>query len=99
MPPSASAAVAARVTAEPRPQVATMTYDGTAKSIFAYESGAMMVGMQAPARRVGLFHARDAFTYLTDNSAAIFDAAVRWATTTPSFVQYPRDNTPAAIPG
>ncbi len=80
-------------------QVASLSYDGTKKAIFAYESGAMMNGMQAPARRVGLIHGNDAFNSLTETGGALFDAAVRWATTTPSFVQYPRDNTPAAIPG
>ena len=80
-------------------QVASLAGDSTAKTIFAYESGAMMNGMQAPARRVGLVHGNDAFNSLTETGGALFDAAVRWATTTPSFVQYPRDNTPAAIPG
>ena len=52
-----------------------------------------------PGPRVGLFFGRDALTKLTDNGAAIFDAAVRWATTTPPFVQYPRESTAAPIPG
>ncbi|HKQ53664.1 MAG TPA: LamG-like jellyroll fold domain-containing protein [Pyrinomonadaceae bacterium] len=85
--PSASAA-----------QVASMSYDGTKKAIFAYESGAMMVGMQAPARRVGLFHGNDAYSSLTGNGGALFDAAVRWASTPPPS-QYPYNNTPATIPG
>jgi uncharacterized repeat protein (TIGR01451 family) len=80
-------------------QVGSLAGDSTAKAIFAYESGAMMVGMQAPARRVGLIHGNEAFTSLTENGAVLFDAAVRWATTTPPFVQYPYNNTPAAIPG
>lgn len=80
-------------------QVASMTYDGSKKAIFAYESGAMMVGMAAPARRVGLIHGNDAFNSLTETGGALFDAAVRWATTTPSFIEYPYNNTPATIPG
>ena len=79
-------------------QVASLSYDGTKKAIFAYESGAMMNGMQAPARRVGLIHGNDMFNSLTGNGGALFDAAVRWATT-PPLSQTPYNVTPAAIPG
>jgi uncharacterized repeat protein (TIGR01451 family) len=45
--------------------------------IFAYEQGAMMVGLTAPARRVGIPYATGQF--LNDAGFAIYDAAVAWA--------------------
>lgn len=45
--------------------------------IFAYEVGAQMVGMIAPARRIGIQNATG--PYLTTAGWAIFDAAVNWA--------------------
>jgi len=68
-------------------------YSGRA-SIFAYEAGDAMVGMNAPARRVGFFNG-----YGTDFTAAgwaLWDEAVEWAlncqpgpTATPTFTATP----------
>ncbi len=48
-------------------------------TIFAYETGDQMVGMEAPARRVGFFLHNSTANLLTDKGVALFDAAVRWA--------------------
>jgi DNA-binding protein YbaB len=48
--------------------------------IFAYDTGDSMVGMNAPARRVGFFPGKDTFTALDESGWRLFDAAVRWAT-------------------
>ncbi|MEO1261951.1 MAG: HYR domain-containing protein [Bacteroidota bacterium] len=49
------------------------------KLIFAYESGDPMVGMNAPARRVGFFLHNSTADELTTNGALLFDEAVKWA--------------------
>jgi hypothetical protein len=46
---------------------------------FAYERGAAMVGLRAPARRVGCFISAEAAQLLTREGWALFDAGVRWA--------------------
>jgi hypothetical protein len=46
---------------------------------FAYPAGATMVGMVAPARRVGLFLDTTAAASWTTEGRALFDAAVKWA--------------------
>lgn len=66
--PAAGAAIVARLPANP----------GRA-AIFAYEKGMGMVGLAAPARRVGLFLGDTAAASLTADGWALFDAAVRWA--------------------
>jgi len=48
-------------------------------AIFAYEAGAPMVGMNAPARRVGFFFYRNTAAIATSAGWALFDAAVAWA--------------------
>jgi hypothetical protein len=58
--------------------VATLPGSTTA-GIFAYDSGASMPGLTAPARRVGLFLGDNTATSLTANGTALFDAAIRWA--------------------
>ncbi len=60
--------------------VATIPGDETKATIFAYEAGAPMVGITAPARRVGLFHGASG-TY-NDDAWALFSAAVEWAAQT-----------------
>ena len=57
--------------------VATTLANGSRAHIFAYEQGAMMVGLFAPARRVGFHNATG--TNLTLDGWRLFDAAVRWA--------------------
>jgi hypothetical protein len=47
--------------------------------LFGYEKGTPMVGLAAPARRVGLFLGDTNAAGLTAEGLALFDAAVRWA--------------------
>lgn len=61
-------------------KIANTTFDSSKTSVFGFDKGAQMVGMTAPARRVGLFHNY----YGTAHSAQgwnFFDAAVTWAVT------------------
>jgi hypothetical protein len=51
--------------------------------VFGYERGAAMVGLTAPARRVGLFLSDSTPSRLTTQGWALFDAAVRWASGRP----------------
>jgi hypothetical protein len=60
--------------------VATAEDDPTRAAIFGYERGAVMVGLAAPARRVGLFLGNNTAATFTAAGWTIFDAAVRWAT-------------------
>lgn len=66
--PAAGAAIVARLPA-----------NASRSMIFAYEKGMGMVGLTAPARRVGLFLGDTAAVRLTADGWALFDAAVRWA--------------------
>ncbi len=59
--------------------VATAVTDSERAAIFSYEEGAAMVGLAAPARRVGFFLFDDSATVLTADGWALFDAAVCWA--------------------
>ncbi|MBN2371451.1 MAG: VCBS repeat-containing protein, partial [Vicinamibacteria bacterium] len=49
-------------------------------AVFAYETGASMVGRIAPERRVALFPARGAAAHLSSDGWALVRAAVAWAT-------------------
>ncbi|WP_317136059.1 LVIVD repeat-containing protein [Methanochimaera problematica] len=49
-------------------------------TVFGYEKGAEMAGMNAPERRVGLFLSDDSASQLTADGWKLFDAAVLWAT-------------------
>jgi Big-like domain-containing protein/carboxypeptidase family protein/beta-propeller repeat-containing protein/IPT/TIG domain-containing protein len=60
-------------------KVATVTSDAAKSVIFGYESGVTMIGMDAPARRVGLFMTDLTTNSLNSNGQALFDAAIRWA--------------------
>lgn len=60
--------------------IATLANDSTRAAIFAYEAGAPMVGLAAPARRVGFFLHDTTSQVLTANGTALLQAAVRWAT-------------------
>jgi hypothetical protein len=66
-------------------KVATLTSDSTKATVFGYEKGAAMVGMNAPARRVGLFLGDNAASTLTRAGLAMFDAAVNWASSSKPF--------------
>ncbi len=57
--------------------------------IFGYESGATMVGLAAPARRVGFYLQNNDATSQATNGWALFDAAVFWATGCPPCTQAP----------
>jgi hypothetical protein len=48
-------------------------------SLFAYETGAHMPGLLAPARRVGIFLSETTASTLTPAGWALFDAALTWA--------------------
>ena len=58
--------------------VANMPDDASKAAIFAYEANVPMVGLTAPARRVGLFLDYGEIAY-SDDAWTLFDAAVRWA--------------------
>jgi hypothetical protein len=59
-------------------KVATPVGQDGRYAVFGYEKGADMVGLAAPARRVGWFVDKDAATRLTVSGWTLFDAAVRW---------------------
>lgn len=58
--------------------VASLVGETKGAAIFAYEQGAEMVGLVAPARRVGWFLDIQAATRFTAEGWAMFDAAVQW---------------------
>jgi hypothetical protein len=60
-------------------KIATIEGDSERAAIFAYERGARMPGLVAPARRVGLFLFDATALQLTPQGWALFDAAVRWS--------------------
>ena len=64
---------------EPGPSgtVIATTANGAHPTIFAYEKGAAMVGMNAPARRVAFFGAP---SFSTSAGETVISAAVAWAT-------------------
>jgi hypothetical protein len=64
--------------------VATLTGNTNQAVIFGYEKSAAMVGQNAPARRVGFFLGDATATSLTTNGWNLFDAAVRWAASSPA---------------
>jgi hypothetical protein len=59
--------------------VATQTGNANRALIFAYETGAQMVGMTAPGRRVGFFLSETSSDNWTNEIWDLFDAAVDWA--------------------
>ena len=77
--------------------IATLTSDSSRSVLFGYETGATMAGMQAPARRVGLFLYDTDATHLTPEGWQLFDAAVTWATGTQTPVPTPTP-TPVVTP-
>ena len=60
-------------------RVAALTSDATRFSVFGYEAGAAMPGLEAPARRVALFLTDTTAAGLSPNGVALFDAAAKWA--------------------
>gem|GEM_PF-2763732 len=61
-------------------KVAAVASDANKSVLYAYEQGAGMVGLRAPARRVGFFLENAAGIQLNTNGQALFDSAVQWAT-------------------
>lgn len=61
--------------------VASMEGDPARAAVFAYEAGARMPGLTAPARRVGFFLFDTTSLQLTPEGWSLFDAAVRWSAT------------------
>jgi|GEM_PF-492148 len=83
--------------------VATVPGNSAQATIFAYENGATMAGMAAPARRVGFFFRQNAPSYANAAGWSLFDAAIAWAAPdtlpppTPTRTATPTDtNTPTA---
>jgi len=60
-------------------RVATTTDSANRFTIFGYEQGATMVGMTAPARRVGSFVRYPRDTTFTESGLLLFEAAALWA--------------------
>jgi len=58
-------------------KIATLTTDTTKATSFGYEANAVMPGLTAPRRRVGLFYTASSAS-LTANGGLLFDAAVKW---------------------
>ncbi len=58
--------------------VATLAGDPAKAAVFAYESGASMPGLTAPARRVGLFFSDATAASMTGEGWSAFDTAVSW---------------------
>jgi hypothetical protein len=60
-------------------KVATVANDARRHVIFAYRTRAMMVGLAAPAARVGWFASESVAPSLNEDGLKLFDAAVEWA--------------------
>ncbi len=61
-------------------KIATLDGHPDRAVVFAYDRGASMPGLVAPARRVGLFLFDTTPLHLTPKGWSLFDAAVRWLT-------------------
>ncbi len=59
--------------------IAYVDNDPTRPLIFAYEKGEGMIGMNAPARRIGFFLRDNGADRMTSDGWKLFDAAVEWA--------------------
>jgi hypothetical protein len=53
-------------------------------TVIAYDAGDPLIGLVAPARRLGLPYVDDAVDVLTPEGQAMFDAAIRWLVEGPS---------------
>jgi hypothetical protein len=60
-------------------KIATLKGDPAKCTVFAYDKGAQMPGLVAPARRLGFFLYRKTASFLTSEGWALFNAAVKWA--------------------
>lgn len=77
--------------------VASPAGDGSRAVIFGYETLADMVGIAAPARRVGFFLTDAAANNLTADGWELFDAATEWASGTASGATPTPTATPAPV--
>jgi RHS repeat-associated protein len=59
-------------------KVASLPSAPSRSLLFGYETGATMVGMNAPSRRAGVFLVHASATAVNSNGWALFDAAIRW---------------------
>lgn len=59
--------------------IASLPSDNSKKVLFGYDTDASMVGLNAPARLVGIFLGDATASTLTTNGWALFDAAIGWA--------------------
>ena len=66
-------------------------------AIFAYETGAAMVGINAPARRIGLFLSDISGEALTDNGLQLLRRSIVWATNTPPQIAFTSPSTGATF--
>lgn len=66
----------------PNLNAAKIAWAGDANKIviFGYDAGAAMTGLNAPARRVGLFMTDVTANSFNTNGGALFDATIKWAT-------------------
>jgi hypothetical protein len=60
-------------------RIATIDNNSSRYVIFGYTTGASMVGMNAPARRVGFFLEDNGADNLTGTGWVLFNAAINWA--------------------
>jgi Immunoglobulin domain/Immunoglobulin I-set domain len=59
--------------------LANIVGDATKLAIFGYEVGSVMVGLNAPGRRVGYYFADNSASTLTTAGTSLFKAAISWA--------------------
>ncbi len=62
-------------------KIATIYDNSSRATIFGYDTGAQMVGMVAPSRRVGFYLNNDGASKLTLAGWQLFEAAITWAVT------------------
>ena len=60
-------------------KVGRINVDASKFMLFGYETGTQMVGMTAPARRVGFFANNNSAEIFTNNGWALFEASIYWA--------------------
>lgn len=60
-------------------KVAVTVGDASRVTLFGYDQGAAMIGLTAPARRVGLFMSNNTADTMSADGWKLFDAAVTWA--------------------
>lgn len=60
-------------------RIASLPGDAARTTIFAYETGAAMVGMDAPARRLAFFYRDNGAVRTTTEGQALFQAAIAWS--------------------